>query len=246
MKAIIERLIKYRNPDFKFDEALNTGAILHFSLIQFASLLRGMKLMFRLRKPKRMLRGRGVRFFNLSRMKWGRYLKLGDFVFLSAVGKKGIGLGNNVSIGAFSRLIVATTFNRTGEFIEVGDNVGIGEFAYLGGAGGVCIGRDCIIGQYFSCHPENHFYNDITIPIRMQGVSREGISIGKNCWIGSKVTVLDGVSIGDGCVIAAGAVVTKSFPADSVIGGTPAKLLKERGKKTLFEVMNLKHDLLNQ
>jgi acetyltransferase-like isoleucine patch superfamily enzyme len=68
----------------------------------------------------------------------------------------------------------------------------------------------------------------MTLPIRHQGVSRKGIKIGKNCWIGSKVTVLDGVTIGTGSIIAAGSVVTKSFPENSIIGGVPAKLLKTR------------------
>lgn len=90
------------------------------------------------------------------------------------------------------------------------------------------IGDDCIVGQYLSCHPENHHYENLEIPIRMQGVYRKGIKIGKNCWIGSKVTILDGVEIGDGCIIAAGAVVNKSFPENSIIGGVPAKLLKSR------------------
>jgi len=188
--------------------------------------------------------GRGVRFSFLSRVTWGCFFKPGDFVYISAAGKKGICIGNNVGIGAFSRLIVATSLNHIGEFIAIGNNVGIGEFAYLGGGGGLHIGDDCIIGQYFSCHPENHFFNDPCKPIRLQGVSREGINIGKNCWIGSKVTVLDGVTIGDGCVIAAGAVVNRSFPPDSVIGGIPAKLLKRRGKKTLFELMSLENELL--
>jgi acetyltransferase-like isoleucine patch superfamily enzyme len=245
MKILIEKFIKKRNPGFSFDESLSIGIILHFALNQFISLLRGSLLMLRFRDPKRMMRGSAVKFFNLSMIHWGRYIKLGDHVLLSAVSKKGITLGNNVGIGAFSRVIVATSFNNVGEYISIGNNVGIGEFAYLGGAGGLSIGDDCIIGQYFSCHPENHFFNETDKPIRLQGVSRQGIIIGNNCWIGSKVTVLDGVSLGDGCVIAAGAVVTKSFPENSVIGGVPAKLIRKRGKKTLFELMNLEYELLN-
>ena len=102
----------------------------------------------------------------------------------------------------------------------------LGEFAYLGGAGGLEIGNDCVIGQYFSCHPENHQFEDSSKLIRLQGTTRKGIKIGNNCWIGAKVTILDGVTIGDNCVIAAGAVVTKSMPAGRLIGGVPAKVLK--------------------
>jgi acetyltransferase-like isoleucine patch superfamily enzyme len=113
-----------------------------------------------------------------------------------------------------------------GSHIAIGNNVGIGEFAYLGGAGGLDIGDDCIVGQYFSCHPENHCFNDPTQLIRLQGTTRQGIRIGRNCWIGSKVTILDGVTIGENCVIAAGAVVTKNMPPNSVIGGVPARVIK--------------------
>jgi acetyltransferase-like isoleucine patch superfamily enzyme len=125
-------------------------------------------------------------------------------------------------------VVVSTSLNQLGEFIKIGDNVGIGEFAYLGGAGGLEIGDGCIIGQYLSCHPENHNYQSLEKEIRHQGVSRKGIKIGANCWIGSKVSILDGVSIGEGSIIAAGAVVNKSFPDNSIIGGVPAKLIKSR------------------
>ncbi|RZK45630.1 MAG: acyltransferase [Hymenobacter sp.] len=124
--------------------------------------------------------------------------------------------------------MVSTSLHEPGQFIELGHRVGIGEFAYLGGGGGLRIGADCIIGQYFSCHPENHHHADYATPIRLQGVTRQGISIGPNCWIGSKVTVLDGVTIGAGCVVAAGAVVTRSVPAGSVVAGVPARLIASR------------------
>lgn len=90
--------------------------------------------------------------------------------------------------------------------IRIGKNVGIGEFSHIGGAGGVSIGDDTIIGSYFSVHPEEHIYADPQRLIREQGVTHKGIEIGSGCWIGAKVTILDGAKIGNGCVVAAGAL----------------------------------------
>ncbi len=228
MRVILEKIIRFRNPNFKLHQDISSVIILSFFWINFWSLLRSCKLIFNGKNPRFAILGSHVKFFNVSKIQFGKYLKLGDHIYISALGKNGVTFGNNVGIGAFSRVVVSTTFDHPGEFIKIGNNVGIGEFAYLGGAGGLTIGDDCIVGQYFSCHPENHITENITEAIRHQGVTRKGISIGSNCWIGSKVTILDGVSIGEGCIIAAGAVVTQSFPENSVIGGVPAKLLKTR------------------
>lgn len=228
MKSVLENIVKIRNPLFRFDSALNMEALIEFVWIQFWSILRGSKLVLFLKHPKGAILGSGVRFFNLSKIHFGNYLKLGDNSYLSALGKDGIYLGDNVGIGSYSRIVVSTSLNNLGSFIKIGNNVGIGEFAYLGGGGGLVIGDDCIVGQYFSCHPENHNYDNLSLPIRLQGVNRKGIAIGQNCWIGSKVTILDGVKIGDGSIIAAGSVVTNSFPENSIIGGVPAKILKKR------------------
>jgi acetyltransferase-like isoleucine patch superfamily enzyme len=228
---MVQKIIQLRNPNFKFDEALNSSALLQFIWIQAGYLFRGLKVLFLLRKPKGMLLGKGVSFFNISKIKWGQFLRLGNHVYVSALSKNGIQFGENVSIGAFSRVIVSTSLNNIGDKIVIGNNVGIGEFAYLGGAGGLEIGDECIVGQYLSCHPENHNYENTAISIRHQGISRKGITIGKNCWIGSKVTILDGVIIGNGCIIAAGSVVTKSFPENTIIGGVPAKVIKSRNNE---------------
>jgi acetyltransferase-like isoleucine patch superfamily enzyme len=228
MKTLLEKLIRLRNPAFMFDADLNTFLLVQFTWIQLLSVVRALRLVVLCKNPKGALLGTGVKFLNLPKITWGRFLKLGDHVYISAMGKQGISFGNNVGIGAYSRVVVSTTLNHLGEGIRIGNNVGIGEFAYLGGAGGLEIGDDCIIGQYLSCHPENHVADKLDEPIRLQGVTRKGIRIGNNCWIGSKVTILDGVTIGDGCILAAGTVVTKSFPANSIIGGVPAKIIKSR------------------
>lgn len=228
MKKLVEYLIQKRNPHFSFDKVVSSRLLLELVAVRADAWLNGLLAKVMGVNGKHLSLGRGVRFFHASKIQLGKWVKIEDHCYLSALGQEGISIGNNSGIGAFSRIVVSTSFNQIGSHIRIGQNVGIGEYAYLGGAGGLEIGDDCIIGQYFSCHPENHVFEEPDKPIRLQGVQRKGIRIGKDCWIGAKVTVLDGVEIGDHCVIAAGAVVTKSMPAYSVIGGVPAKVIKER------------------
>jgi acetyltransferase-like isoleucine patch superfamily enzyme len=221
-------VIRYKNPKFKFDENITSQIIVSLIFIRIVAQIRSFKLLLHCYLPKNLFLGRGVRFFYFSNIHLGKFVTIGEFSYISGLGRKGVVIGHRVNIGDFSRIIVSTSFNNIGEGITLHDDVAIGEFAYIGGAGGVEIGAACIIGQYFSVHPENHVFNDLTCEIREQGVKREGIKIGTNCWIGSKVTVLDGAIVGDGCVIAAGAVVKGVFPDNVIIGGVPAKIIKER------------------
>jgi len=223
---LLEKIVKRKNPHFKLDAAVTSNVILSLSWTKMWSWIRSFRLVFFGKFPQKLFLGKRVQFFNIKNIQFGKWVQLEDNTYLSALGKGKLTLGNNVKIGAYSRIIISTSFNNLGDSITIGDNVGLGEFAYLGGAGGLEIGADCIIGQYLSCHPENHIFENTDELIRLQGKTREGIKIGQNCWIGAKVTILDGVQIGDNCVLAAGAVVTKSMPANSVIGGVPAKVIK--------------------
>lgn len=243
MKKQIENIVRFRNPNFKISENLTSLMLFEFVAIQVVGMLRSLTLCFFLRNPKGMIRGKSTSFKYLSKISWGKFLKLGDYVELNALSINGLILGNNVSIGSFSRVIVSTTLNQLGDKIQLGNNVGIGEFAYLGGAGGLEIGNDCIVGQYFSCHPENHCTNELNTLIRFQGVARKGIKIGNDCWIGAKVTILDGVNIGNKTIIAAGSVVTKSFPDNVIIAGIPAKIMKHRDELVNSYNENLKISL---
>lgn len=233
MKALIIKIIQLRNPSFTFSTETDGRMVLSFISHTTFSLLRGLKVLLLGKVPKGLLLGQGVSFRYAHKISFGRFVKLGDRVSLQALGQEGIRLGDNVSIGDFGKVVVSTTLSQIGKQIRIGNNVGIGEYAYLGGAGGLTIGDDCIVGQYFSCHPENHNFHAVDTPIRHQGVSRSGISLGKDCWVGAKVTLLDGVSVGDHSVIAAGAVVTRSFPSYSVIAGVPARLIKTRNSGIL-------------
>lgn len=85
-----------------------------------------------------------------------------------------------------------------------------------------------IAGQNVRFHAENYNYISHEQLIREQGVNRQGITVGNNCRIGAGDVFLDGYSIGDGCIVAANAVVTKKFPDNVIIGGIPAKIIGER------------------
>lgn len=228
MKGFLEKIIRKRNPLFKFDEEVDLGVIISLMVSTIIMFLRPLRYLFYGQNYLFSFMGSGVKIFNAKKVKLGRWVKINDHVFLGGLGKGYLEIGNNSGIGAFSRIEISQSFNNVGAFIKIGNSVGVGPYASLGGAGGLTIGDECIIGPYLSCHPENHNFADLDESIRFQGVTREGIVIGENCWLGAKVTILDGVTIGSNCVIAAGAVVTKNIPDNTVAGGVPAKILKER------------------
>lgn len=156
-------------------------------------------------------------------------LSIDRFCYIDSLSKNGIKIGKNVSIGKFTTIECTGSLRNIGEGLTVGNNVGLGSHGFFGCAGGVKIGDDTIFGNFVSLHSENHNYKDLNVPIRMQGVNRKGIEIGKNCWIGAKVTILDGVKIEDGCIIAAGAVLTEgNYTSNGIYGGIPARLIKNR------------------
>ena len=147
---------------------------------------------------------------------------------IDALSTNGIVFGCNVSIGKYTTIECTGSLKALGYGLKVGNSVGLGTHGFFGCAGGVEIGDDTIFGNFVSLHSENHNYHDKNIPIRLQGVTRKGIKIGKDCWIGSKATILDGSIIGDGCIVAAGAVVRGVIPPYSIVGGVPAKIIKSR------------------
>jgi acetyltransferase-like isoleucine patch superfamily enzyme len=113
--------------------------------------------------------------------------------------------------------------------IIIEDNVQIGDRAQIAVAHRLRIGSNTLIASNVFITDHDHGIAT-TGSISQNPINRElsfsTVSIGKSCWIGQNACILKGVLLGDNCIVAAGAVVTRSFPAFSVIGGVPAKLLK--------------------
>lgn len=164
----------------------------------------------------------------VSKITVGKNLNIDRQCYIDALSVDGIRFGSNVSIGKNTTVECSGTMKDLGKGLVVGDNVGLGTHGFFGCAGGVEIGDNTIFGNFVSVHSENHNYTDVNTPIRLQGVNRKGIKIGKDCWIGAKATILDGTVLGDGCIVAAGAVVRGEVPPYSIIGGVPAKVIKRR------------------
>jgi acetyltransferase-like isoleucine patch superfamily enzyme len=170
----------------------------------------------------------GVELRNRSRIKFGSGVTLGKYVLIDGLSREGVVIGNGVNIGPYTVIEASGIITNMGKGIRIGDQSGIGGFSFIGGAGGVEIGSNVIMGQWTSFHPENHVFDNIDIPIRLQGVTRQGIVVGDDCWVGAKVTFLDGARVGHGCVIAAGAVVRGDIPPYSIVAGVPARVIRSR------------------
>ena len=149
------------------------------------------------------------------------------------IGKGEVEFGQNVHIGYFPSPYFYSTYahiearGRTSKII-IGDKTLISNNAcVIADKTEITIGSDCRIGANFCCFDSD--FHSISAKHRdePQYIISKPVKIGNHVFIGQNVTVLKGVQIGDNVVIANGAVVTKSFPDNVIIGGNPAKIIKE-------------------
>ena len=126
--------------------------------------------------------------------------------------------GKNIDVGRFCKL---------NPDIELGDNSSIGDRSELSGK--VVIGDNVMIGPQVMIIAKNHNIDDVDIPMNKQGERAKGVKICDDVWIGARAIILDGVTVGGGSVVGAGAVVTKDVPSRSIVGGVPARVIKTRG-----------------
>lgn len=138
-------------------------------------------------------------------------------------GKESLGkitIGNEVKIKEFVHI-----YTYSGH-VQIGDQVSINPYCMIYGQGGVVIGNKVLIAAQTIIVSANHNFQDTSIPKTYQGMTAKGIVIGDDVWIGAGCKILDGVTIGNGAIIAAGAVVTQNVAPYTIVGGIPAKPIK--------------------
>lgn len=123
----------------------------------------------------------------------------------------------NITLG-----LIPPFYTDCGKNIHVGENVFINTGCTMQDQGGVYIGDGALIGHHAMIATLNHDFN----PSKRGSLHPAPVHIGKRAWLGANVTVLPGVTIGDGAIVAAGAVVTKDVPANTIAAGVPARIVK--------------------
>lgn len=111
--------------------------------------------------------------------------------------------------------------------LKIGSYVRINEHVFLQGK--ITIGDFALIAPNVSIYTQAHIHNEVSIPVVQQGSEKEQeVILKNNVWLGRNVVVLPGITIGEGAIVGANAVVTKDVAPYTIVGGVPAKLIKER------------------
>ena len=152
--------------------------------------------------------------------------------FIEYCGAKYIELGDNVY---FSHSTFLTAWDKYGSqsfspVIKIGNDCHFGAYNHITAINRIEIGEGCLTGKWVTITDNAHGKTDMASlnisPIKRELVSKGPVIIGKNVWVGDKATILPGVTIGEGSVIGANAVVTKDIPPFSIVVGNPAKVFK--------------------
>ena len=215
---------------FKLDSSIPTSYLISTCISYAVMIVRGIVKGHGIMCPKGApLIGKKVVIRCKSKVNCGLKVRLQDGVYIDALSRDGVHIGDRSLLGRNNRIECTGSLRHVGKGIQIGHDSSFGADCYFGCAGGVEIGNNVIAGQNVRFHSENHVFEDISRPIREQGVTHQGIKVGNDVWIGAGAVFLDGANIGEGSIVAGNAVVTgKTFPPYSVIGGMPAKVLKSR------------------
>lgn len=142
-------------------------------------------------------------------------------VIYKLIYRKKLHFGKNLQFRKWFTLLL-----EGGEVI-IGDNVFFNNSCTICSMQKIVIGNGTIFGENVKIYDHNHKYSTIGILIKHQGYSSAPIKIGNDCWIGSNVTILKGVSIGDNCVIGAGCVIFKDVPSNTLVLNKQDLMYKE-------------------
>jgi acetyltransferase-like isoleucine patch superfamily enzyme len=165
-----------------------------------------------------------LRFTDHIKLGHGVYLDQGSYLHACPRGIE-IGDGTIVMHGAILHVYNFRGMPQSG--IKIGRNSLVGEYSIIRGQGGVEIGDRVYTSPFTQIIAVNHVFDDPNKPFVDQGITAQGIVIEDDVWLGAGAVITDGVRVGQGAVVAAGAVVTKDVPPHTVVGGVPAKIIKQ-------------------
>ena len=177
---------------------------------------------------------------NKVRLLFAENIKLGSGVYLDQntylhATPGGIDIGENTIVMYGAILHVYNFRELPFSEIKIGRDSLIGEYTIIRGQGGVQIGDRVYTSPQTQIIAVNHIFDDPEQPFIDQGITAEGIVIEDDVWLGSGAIITDGVRIGRGAVVAAGAVVTHDVTPNTVVGGIPARPIRDINELKIIE-----------
>lgn len=174
---------------------------------------------------KGLILGRGVSVRVPGHISLGDNVAIDDQTLLDG----GTGPDSRMTIGSRSIISKGCVIAAKNGPLEIGDEADIGPHVIIASIGGVVLEKNVLIAGNCYFGGARYNFDSLEKPIMYQGIySRGPLVIGEGTWIGASAMVFDGVTIGKGCVVGAGAVVTKDIPDYSVVVGNPAKIIRSR------------------
>jgi acetyltransferase-like isoleucine patch superfamily enzyme len=182
-------------------------------------------------RANRMLSRSYVRL--LARFAWlklrhGRRLQTEGICFICPRVKLEIGRHATLRIGRWAWIGHASKIRVHEGEVSIGAKTVIGQEATISAFQHVSIGRECIIADRVMLIDFDHGVTEVERPIRLQGIYKRDVHVGHNVWMGYGACVLRGVNIGDNAIVGTSAVVTTAVPANAVVAGAPARIIRMR------------------
>lgn len=165
--------------------------------------------------------------------------KLKYYPYIKSTGKYRVGARVTINFFNFGGKFLTVTLHDKSQIhndviiqgsgeITLGKNSYIGSYSVIGSNSSIHIGENVMIAHNVSIRDTDHRFTDIDTPMNQQGISTDPVIIEDDVWIGHGATILKGVRVGTGAIVAAGAVVNKDVPKYAIVGGVPANIIKYR------------------
>jgi acetyltransferase-like isoleucine patch superfamily enzyme len=164
----------------------------------------------------------------LLKLRFGKRLQTDGLCFICSGVKLEIGRHATLRIGRWAWIGHGCKLRVHEGEVSIGAKTVIGQDCTISAYQHVSIGRECILADRVMLIDFDHGVTEVERPIRLQGIYKRDVRVAHNVWIGYGACVLRGVSIGENSVVGTSAVVTRSFPANTVLAGVPARAIRTR------------------
>jgi len=159
---------------------------------------------------------------------YGRRLHTDGLAFIGPRVVIEIGRQGRVNLGRWSWLGHGTKIRAHEGTISIGAKTVVGQECTISAFRHVSIGRECVIADRVMLIDFDHGAAEVERPVRLQGIYKRDVRVGNNVWIGYGACILRGVTVGDNAIVGTSAVVTRDVPANAVVAGVPARVVRMR------------------